>query len=93
MGAPFPTPTELGIPISPIWESAVIDGLELYVQKRIQNMDELWQRLYEKTQPTETHTEDLSQKNSTDNLEKAFQSGFDRIRDICVQIYQKIKQK
>lgn len=124
MGAPFPTPTELGINISPIWESAVIDGLELYVQKRIQNMEELWQRLYgdhvsepiysgvllsqaenliqsevvepqvyEKTQPTEKYTEDLSKKDSADNLEKALQSGFDRIRDICVQIYRKIKEK
>ena len=124
MGAPFPTPTELGINISPVWESAVIDGLELYVQKRIQNMEELWQRLYgdsisepfysevllsqakqpsqsevseqqryEKTQPTESFIEDISQNDSADNYVKARQSGFDRIRDICVQIYRKIKEK
>lgn len=123
-GAPFPTPTELGINISPVWESAVIDGLELYVQKRIQNMEELWQRLYgdsiseplysevllsqaeqpslsevseqqvyEKTQPTESFTKDFSKSDSADNLEKALQSGFDRIRNICVQIYRKIKEK
>lgn len=129
-GTPFPTPTELGVQISPVWESAIMDGLELYVQKRIQNMEELWQRLYgssvselvysevllsqaepviqnvsnfsqlqvskpqtyEKTQPTENFSEEHSQNGSVDNVEKALQSGFDRIRDICVQIYRKISQ-
>ncbi len=28
-----------------------MDGLDLYVQKRIQNMDELWTRLYVQPQP------------------------------------------
>ena len=46
MGAPFPKPSEVGVEI-PAWqEDAIMDGLDLYVQKRIQNMDALWNRLY-----------------------------------------------
>ena len=45
-GAPFPLPSELGVQIPSHQEQAIMDGLELYVQRRIQNMDELWQRLY-----------------------------------------------
>ncbi len=111
MGAPFPTLTELGITISKDWENAIIDGLELYVQKRIQNMEELWQRLYggeqsapiysevfttpdfqedyAKTMPSEAIVDNAS----SENFEKALQSGLDKIRDICVQIYRKIKEK
>ena len=45
-GTPFPLPSELGVKI-PAWqERAIMDGLDLFVQKRIQNMEELWQRLY-----------------------------------------------
>lgn len=45
-GTPFLSPTEYGVEISSVWEQAIMDGLELYVQKRIQTMDELWERLY-----------------------------------------------
>lgn len=46
MGAPFPKPSALGVKIAPQAEDALMDGMELYVQKRIQTMDELAQRLY-----------------------------------------------
>ena len=125
-GTPFPTPTELGISISPIWESAIMDGLELFVQKRIQNMEELWERLYgsnvseplysevllsqseersmifsedlkqqsyAKTMPTEEFVQNADVEKSAENFEKALQSGFDKIRNICVQIYKKLKEK
>ena len=46
-GAPFPLPSEMGVEIPPQQEKAIMDGLELYVQRRIQNMDELWKRMYE----------------------------------------------
>lgn len=45
-GTPFLRPSEMGVAIEPHLEQAVMDGLELYVNKRIQTMDELWQRLY-----------------------------------------------
>ena len=45
-GAPFPLPSEMGVEIPAYQEKAIMDGLELYVQRRIQNMDELWQRMY-----------------------------------------------
>lgn len=46
MGAPFPKPSELGVQISDWQEQAIMDGLDLYIQRRIQTMGELWQRLY-----------------------------------------------
>ena len=45
-GTPFLTPTELGVDIPEAWESAIMDGLDLFVQKRIQTMEELWERFY-----------------------------------------------
>jgi len=46
MGEPFLRPSEMGVEI-PFWqEQAIMDGLDLYVKERIQNMDELWTRLY-----------------------------------------------
>lgn len=51
MGAPFPLPSELGVEIPSWQEQTIMDGLDLYVQKRIQNMDELWTRLYVQPQP------------------------------------------
>jgi len=46
MGEPFLKPSELGVQI-PAWqEQAIMEGLDLYVQKRIQNMEILWNRLY-----------------------------------------------
>jgi len=55
-GTPFPTPTELGVSISMQWERAIMDGLELYVNKRIQNMEELWLRLYAQPKPEPERT-------------------------------------
>lgn len=46
MGAPLLKPSELGVAIPPWQEEAIVAGLELYVQKRIQSMEELWERLY-----------------------------------------------
>lgn len=48
LGVPFPKPSELGVQIDPITESAIMDGLELYVNKRIGTMQELAERLYSK---------------------------------------------
>lgn len=46
MGEELIPPSQLGVEI-PAWQEAVIlQGLELYIQTRIQTMDELWQRLY-----------------------------------------------
>lgn len=46
MGEPFLKPSEMGVDIPGWQEQAVMDGLDLYVQKRIQNMEDLWTRLY-----------------------------------------------
>lgn len=51
VGAPFPRPSEMGVVIPEYQEQAIMDGLELYVQKRIQNMEELWERLYVAPEP------------------------------------------
>lgn len=51
MGTPFPKPSELGVKIAPWQEDAIMDGLDLYVQKRIQNMEVLWNRLYVEPAP------------------------------------------
>lgn len=45
-GASFPTPSELGVEVPGWQEQAIMNGLDLYVQNRIQDMEELWQRLY-----------------------------------------------
>lgn len=69
-GAPFPTPTELGVDILPQWESAIMDGLDLFVKSRIQTMEELWERMYKEPdiadeellseQMTVVHTTDVT---------------------------------
>lgn len=46
MGEPFLKPSEMGVDIPGWQEQAIMDGLDLYVQKRIQNMEDLWSRLY-----------------------------------------------
>ena len=46
MGAVLPRPSELGVAIAPGQEAAILQGLELYVSKRVQTAEELWQRLY-----------------------------------------------
>ena len=65
MGASLPRPSELGVALPSWQEDALLGGLELYVQKRIQNVEELWQRLYvapenqEPAQPQEPVPEPL----------------------------------
>lgn len=144
MGAAFPTPIELGVEILPNWQSAIMDGLELYVQKRIQTMEELWQRIYGASEtvhissmiqrepekirsviPQEPETENskllkewgiyldeipskdageeeypktlpgdlLDSQDSADHFEQKIQGGLEKIRDICMGIYRKIKEK
>lgn len=144
MGSAFPTPTELGVDISPNWESAIMDGLELYVQKRIQTMEELWQRIYgahesvnvdlmiprepekassvirnepetensrllkewgihlDEVQAKDAEEEEypktlpgnlLDSQGSADHFEEKLQVRLDKIRDICMGIYRKIKEK
>lgn len=124
MGAPFPLPSELGVEIPSWQEQAIMDGLDLYVQKRIQNMEELWQRLYvepqeEKAQsvPTEERSSGEHQNQKEDlehisvnpasverdgggaaseyqltNMEKMVLMGMQRIRNICSDIYHKMKE-
>ena len=46
MGAPLLRPSELGVALEPWQETAILDGLELFVQKRIPTVEQLWQRLY-----------------------------------------------
>lgn len=102
-GTPFPTPSELGVSITEQWEKTIMDGLELYVNKRIQTMEELWQRLYVVTQPEPipytgvedyTPTTQIEPKPHFPDLpwEKAVSTGLQRIRGICAQIYQKMKE-
>lgn len=67
LGAPFPRPSELGVQISPWQEQAIMDGLDLYVQKRIQNMEELWQRLY--VPPEAPPVTDQSEDTSTTQID------------------------
>lgn len=107
-GAPFPTPSELGVSLSNQWEQTIMDGLDLYVNKRIQTMEELWQRLYVDTAASATasdttassgsatesgQTTQLEQPIHSDYLrENALSSGLQRIRNICAQIYQKMRE-
>ncbi len=110
-GAPFHRISEFGIVIDFQQEQAILNGMDLYVHKRIQNMDALWQQLYAK--PAETslpsstmtgpsHSDEygttaklpeLGSYASKDHLEKILTAGIDHIRSICVQIYQKIKER
>ena len=52
MGAPLHRPSELGVDIDPGLEAAILQGLELYTSRRIQTVEELWQRLYGAPQPS-----------------------------------------
>ena len=113
-GTPFYTPTELGVCIDAKWEKAIMDGLDLFVQKRIQTMDELWQQLYGEElvvpvqeEPQEvvevkevevdtyiptTMPMDCSLKPENDEFESKLNEGLDKIRNICIQIYRKLKE-
>lgn len=53
LGIPFPKPSELGAVIDPVVEDVIMDGLELYVNKRIPSMEELASRLYSASAPKE----------------------------------------
>ena len=44
-------PSELGVTISPSQEAAIMSGLEVFAEKRIQTMGELEQKLYGSAQP------------------------------------------
>lgn len=111
-GAPFPTPSELGVEIPGYQEQAIMDGLELYVQRRIQTMDQLWQRLYMPPQ-IEPQTEPQLQTSAETTgqttrfsaageaqepqsqhvpVDKLLHMGLQRIRNICAEIYQKMKE-
>lgn len=124
MGAPFPLPSELGVQIPSWQEQAIMDGLDLYVQKRIQNMEELWQRLYVQPQEEKTQTvavepspggeprnqEEVLEHTSVNpaspepgsgdaapeyqltGMEKMVLMGMQRIRNICSDIYHKMKE-
>lgn len=108
-GTPFLSPYEQGVDISVKWEYAIMDGLELYVQKRIQTMDELWERFYgadEKEQMEETYSSynpysthgthqktEVMDKTATKNNDSKMQSGLEIIRDACIKIYRMLKEK
>lgn len=87
--APLRTLTELGVTLPPWQEQAILDGLELYAQKRIQDMDALWQRLYVEPKP-ETGVD--AESDSKKEVEKHLLDGLQRIRNIFVEIYQKMKE-
>lgn len=97
MGAPFPKPSELGVQI-PAWqENAIMDGLDLYVQKRIQNMEALWNRLYmEPVMPGQAAPSGAEapeqQKTGFDGGSDAMAEGLKHFRQVCAQIYHKIKE-
>ncbi len=103
-GTPFYKPSELGVSVPAYQEQAIMDGLELYVKKRIQNMDELWQRLYVPvTEPVTEVTVDASADRQTvsqpeipgtpplDSFDQMILTGMSRIRGICAQIFRKVK--
>ena len=96
-GAPFPTPSEMGIEILPYQEEAIFQGLDLFVQKRIQNMNELWNKLYVPEDNTDipikwaTEPYQKTEALSRDRDKKEW-SGLERVRDICRQIYRRMKE-
>lgn len=111
-GTPFPLPSELGVAIDPVIEQAIMDGMELYVQKRIQDTDELWQRLYTAastpvqtpSNPSVADPEPIARTTPSEQyvlpmgtikplpIELALNSGLNRIRSLCAQIYRKVKE-
>lgn len=99
LGAPFPRPSELGVQIPSWQEQAILDGLDLYVQKRIQNMEELWQRLYvepvtvEKPKTEEITGQVTDSPEPMTDMEKRVLMGMQRIRSICSEIFQKLKER
>lgn len=116
-GTPFPTPTELGVVLPEAWETTIMEGLDLFVQKRIQTMEELWERFYganvldagKGEEASEVRFVQRQEENgeeypstspvtasSTDKaaeVESSLQTGLDKIRKVCMQIYRKLKEK
>ena len=84
---PLLLPSELGVRLPPWQEQAILDGLELYAQRRIQNMDALWQRLYVEPQPAAGIG-----SGGRGEVEKRLLDGLQRIRSIFAEIYQKMKE-
>lgn len=92
-GAPFPLPSELGVKIPSWQEKAIMDGMDLYVQKRVQNMEELWQRLYVEPRPeTPRSPADSQPSAAAPGRDHWVLAGMQRIRDICSDIYHKMKE-
>ena len=99
MGAPFPKPSELGVEI-PAWqEDAIMDGLELYVQKRIPNMEALWQRLYvapvvapQVSAQPRSGAQPVAQQKAEVDGSQLLSENVKYFKQICAQIYQKIKE-
>ncbi len=100
-------PSVLGVELAPEHEQAILDGLELFVAKRIPDMETLWQRLY--AAPVErgasevsysiepedfSHTERIASGDSAAAvpLEVLWNTGLSRIRGLCAQIYRKVKE-
>lgn len=102
-GAPFLRPSEMGVEIPAHQEDAIMDGLELYMNKRIQNMDELWERLYGTESAPRVENGQGSQSapeaynvtatpSAHQSLDAMLSQGLVRIRNVCSQIYQKMKE-
>lgn len=108
MGAPFPKPSELGVEIPSWQEDAIMDGLDLYVQKRIQNMEALWQRLYVApvsspvsqpgaAQQPPVHSfsgagNPADHKHAYDNGASFVSDYLYHFKNVCAQVFQKIKE-
>lgn len=67
MGEELIPPSRLGVEL-PAWqEETILRGLDLYIQSRIPNMEELWQRLYDSAEVPEPpvpeeHTQPVKQE-------------------------------
>lgn len=94
MGQELPTLTEMGVDLLPKQEKAILQGLDLFVNKRPQTMGELWELMYGKTEETgpepvlpeeDTHIEPEA---SADTLEIEESKGF---REICIEIFRKLR--
>ena len=83
-----------------------MDGLDLYVQKRIQTMEELWQRLYVAPMDFVPSAQDIPLTGAQTSASPAFPgksfNGADtaqmlsdnlrQFKQVCANIFQKIKE-
>lgn len=106
MGAPFLKPSEMGVVIPGWQEDAIMQGLDLYVQKRIQTMEELWQRLYVAPMDFVPSAQDIPLTGAQTSASPAFPgksfNGADtaqmlsdnlrQFKQVCANIFQKIKE-